>query len=106
METKAKTKTTAKTKTEASLFERLRTSAKGMREKILNAITLAGRLISNVRGEWKIPDDVIRDLARLFLPSVLEMYEMEEGRAKLTAWAEESKKRNEEKRKEATTGDD
>ncbi|MBO4770303.1 MAG: hypothetical protein J5563_05920 [Clostridia bacterium] len=91
METKAKTKTTAKTKTETSLFERLRSSAKVMREKLLNAITLAGRLISDVRGEWRIPDDVIRDLARLFLPSVLEMYETEEGRATLAAWAEKSK---------------
>ena len=105
VETKAKTKTTAKTETEASLFERLRLSAKGMRDKILNAITLAGRLISDVRGEWKIPDDVIRDLARLFLPAILKMNETEEGRANLTAWAEESKKRNEEKRLEGTTGD-
>ena len=77
-----------------------------MRDKILNAITLASRLISDIRGEWKIPDDVIRDLARLFLPSVLKMYETEEGRAKLIAWTEESRKRNAEKRREGTTGDD
>ncbi len=77
-----------------------------MRDKILNAITFAGRLISDIRGEWRIPDDVIRDLARLFLPSVLKMYETEEGRAKLIAWAEESRKRNAEKRRETATGDD
>ena len=79
-----------KAKPTTCLFERLRLSAKGMREKILNAITLAGRLISDIRGEWKIPDDVIKDLARLFFPSVLKMYETEEGRAKLIAWTEES----------------
>ena len=98
------TKTITKTKTR--LFERLRLSAKGMREKYLSTITLAGKLISDIRGEWKIPDDVIRDLARLFLPSVLKMYETKEGRAKLIAWTEESRKRNAEKRREGTTGDD
>lgn len=44
------------------------------------------------------------DLARLFLPAILKMNETEEGRAKLIAWAEESRKRNEEKRNEAIHG--
>ena len=61
------------TRTKTRIFERLRASAKVMRDKILNAITLAGRLISDVRGEWKIPEEVIRDLARLFLPAILKM---------------------------------
>ena len=75
-----------------------------MREKYLSTITLAGRLISDIRGEWKIPEEMIRDLARLFLPAILKMNETEEGRANLTAWAEESRKRNKVKRKEATPG--
>ena len=91
----------------------MRASAKRMRKKLLNAITIAGRLISDIRGECKIPNDVIRDLARLFLPSVLKMYETEEGRAKLIAWTEESNDnwsggtdRKDGKREDATTRDE
>ena len=106
MESKAKAKAKAKTKTKTitNLFERLRTFAKRIWQKILYAVSLACRLISDVRGECRIPDEVIRDLARIFLPAILKMYEMEEGRAKLTALAEESKKRNAVKRQEATHG--
>ena len=97
METKAKTE-----KAKTGPFERLRTFAKRIWQKILNAVSLACKLISDVRGECRIPDEVIRDLARIFLPAILKMYESEEGRANLTAWVEESKKRNAEKRSDKT----
>ena len=86
METKANTNTTAKTKTETSLFERLRSSAKGMREKLLNAITLAGRLISDVRGEWRIPDDVIATIARAILADATAFFATDKGKAEFEAW--------------------
>ena len=86
METKAKTKTTAKNETEASLFERLRSSAKVMREKLLNAITLAGRLISDVRGEWRIPDDVIATIARAILADATAFFATDKGKAEFEAW--------------------
>lgn len=36
--------------------------------------------LSNKRGEGHIPDDILRDLARLLLPQIINMYESEEGK--------------------------
>ena len=68
-------------------------SVKG--KEICNAIRklweTAARVLSNIRGEGQIPDYVLKDLAKLFLPAILKMYETDEGRAKLIAMAEERK---------------
>ena len=50
---------------------------------------LATVIISIIRdntADSRIPDEVIRDLARLFLPKILEMVSTDEGRAELERW--------------------
>ena len=50
---------------------------------------LATVIITTIRdntADSRIPDEVIRDLARLFLPKILEMVSTEEGRAELERW--------------------
>ena len=49
---------------------------------------LSDYLKSNV-AEEKIPDHVIKSLARLFLPDILEYYSNEEGNAMYEAWKKE-----------------
>ena len=51
--------------------------------------------LSNKRGEGHIPDDILRDLARLLLPQIIQMYESEEGKKQLEEWkAEQEKQKN------------
>ena len=61
-------------------------TAKVMREKLLNAITLAGRLISDIRGEWKIPYDVIATIARAILADATAFFATDKGKAEFEAW--------------------
>ena len=74
------------------VIEKLKEAFREKLEDIRYGIKIAGSLLDNTRGEGYIPDFVLRDLARLFLPAVLEMYATDEGKAELTARAEEMKK--------------
>ena len=47
------------------------------------------------RGELEIPDDVIMDLARHFLPRVVEFFSSEEGKAEFEKWKAEQKEKSE-----------
>lgn len=51
--------------------------------------------LSNKRGEGHIPDDILRDLARLLLPQIIQMYESEEGKKQLEEWKAEQEKQKE-----------
>ena len=42
-----------------------------------------------------IPEDVLRDLARLLLPQIIQMYESEEGKKQLEEWKAEQEKQKE-----------
>ena len=46
-------------------------------------------LIKDNHGESKVPDEIVRDLARVFLSHILEMYSTEEGRKQIENWKEE-----------------
>ena len=74
------------------VIEKLKEAFREKLEDIRYGIKFAGSLLDNTRGEGYIPDFVLRDLARLFLPAVLKMYATDEGKAELTARAEEMKK--------------
>ena len=52
-------------------------------------VQLSKGYIYNNFGEIEIPDYVVRDLARHFLPMILEMYSTEEGRNELEKWKQE-----------------
>lgn len=51
--------------------------------------------LTNKRGEGHIPDDILRDLARLLLPQIIQMYESEEGKKQLEEWKAEQEKQKE-----------
>ena len=51
--------------------------------------------LTNKRGEGHIPDDILRDLARLLLPQIIQMYESEEGKKQLAEWKAEQEKQRE-----------
>lgn len=51
--------------------------------------------LSNNRGEGHIPEDILRDLARLLLPQIIQMYESEEGKQQLAEWKAEQEKQKE-----------
>lgn len=51
--------------------------------------------LSNKRGEGHIPDDILRDLARLLLPQIIQMYESEEGKKQFAEWKAEQEKQKE-----------
>ena len=46
-------------------------------------------LIKDNHGESKVPNEIVRDLARVFLSHILEMYSTEEGRKQIESWKEE-----------------
>ena len=51
--------------------------------------------LSNKRGEGHIPEEILRDLARLLLPQIIRMYESEEGKKQLAEWKAEQEKQKE-----------
>ena len=51
--------------------------------------------LSNKCGEGHIPEDILRDLARLLLPQIIQMYESEERKKKLAEWKAEQEKQKE-----------
>lgn len=49
-------------------------------------------LVQDNTGEMEIPDYVIEDLARTFLPDIIAFYESEEGKRLYAEWLAEQKK--------------
>lgn len=54
-------------------------------------------ILRDKRGEARIPDNILRDIARALLPDVLEFFDSKEGQAKYSAY-----KANQEKIAEKT----
>lgn len=50
------------------------------------------KILTDTHGECSVPDHVLRDLARLILPSIMEMVQSEEGKAQLRQWQAEQEK--------------
>ena len=57
-------------------------------------------IFTDKRGECTIPDHILRDLARLILPSIMEMYQSEEGKQLLMQWKAEQEQAEQEQTKE------
>lgn len=48
-------------------------------------------LLRDKRGTWKLPPDVIQEIARCLLPDVVAYCESEEGKAEFAKWQQEQK---------------
>ena len=57
-------------------------------------------IFTDKRGECTIPDHILRDLARLILPSIMEMYQSEEGKQLLMQWKAEQEQAEHDRTKE------
>ena len=57
-------------------------------------------IFTDKHGECTIPDHILRDLARLILPSIMEMYQSEEGRQQLMRWKAEQEQAEQDQTKE------
>ena len=57
-------------------------------------------IFTDKRGECTIPDHILRDLARLILPSIMEMYQSEEGKQLLMQWKAEQEQAEQDHTKE------
>ena len=57
------------------------------------------------RGEAQIPDEVIRDLARFFLPNIIAFYQSEEGKAEFAKWKAEQEAANNSSEKKKKSGE-
>ena len=68
-----------------------------MRDLFMTIITRANAALSNRKGEGN-PSEIIRDLAKLFLPSIMKMVETEEGMKQLKEWSEDLKRKKEEEK--------
>ena len=66
-------------------------------QKIKDALR---HIFTDKRGECTIPDHILRDLARLILPSIMEMYQSEEGKQLLMQWKAEQEQAEQDRTKE------
>ena len=64
-------------------------------KKLFEAVRIIVFILRDNRGSAEIPDDVLRDLARLLLPQIIQMYESEEGKKQLAEWKAEQEKQKE-----------
>ena len=49
-------------------------------------------MLKDNHAESRVPDEIVRDLARLFLSHIIEMCSTEEGRKELAKWKEEQER--------------
>lgn len=68
-----------------------------MRDLFMLYINRANAALSNRKGEG-IPAEIVRDFAKLFLPSIMKMVETVEGKQQLKKWSEDLKRKKEEEK--------
>ena len=64
------------------------------RQQLANIAKRIEKLLKDKHGECRIPDDLIKEIARCLVPDIIAFFETEEARREFEEWKIEQEKKN------------